>query len=115
MRCIVIDVETQEVTEALIPETGDSGAKFMQGVVGGHFASAGLVTRFPDTDDVLFVDDEGLLKEKSGSFAFAGMNHPTDFGFEGNGVIVGIDRAGETVGARTSLSEIRQKVAFTRP
>lgn len=115
MRCIVIDVETREVKEAQIPETGDSGASFMQGVVGGFFTSAGIIARFADTEDILFVDDEGLLKEKPGSFAFAGMNHPTDVGFAGSGVIVGIDGAGETVGARTSLAEVRQKVAFTRP
>ncbi len=117
MRCIVIDVESREVKEAQIPETADSGVSFIQGVVGGHFASAGIVKGHPrgEGEDVLFVDDEGLLKEKAGSFAFAGMNHPTPLGFEGSGIVVGIDRVGETVGAKVPLDEVRRMVQFTRP
>ena len=113
MRCIVIDVEAQEGKEAEAPDGLDAGLKFMQGVVGGFIEIAGHVQGTKGGVDTLYVDEEGLLKEKAGAFAFKGIDHQV---FEGSGVILGLDDdSGDSVAAQVSLDEVRKRVRFVRP
>jgi hypothetical protein len=60
--------------------------------------------------DVIYVDDEGLLKPLDWFFAVKGGHQP----FAGCGLVLGTDDEGETVSARIALQELKRRVLHLR-
>lgn len=58
--------------------------------------------------DSIIVDDEGLLKPCDHFFYYEGAHQP----FAGNGLVVGVDEEGDTVGCNITLEEVEAKVRF---
>jgi hypothetical protein len=63
-----------------------------------------------ENGDCLFVDDEGLLKPLDWFFAVKGLHQP----LAGCGLVLGADRDGETVSARTTLDDLKRRVLHLR-
>ena len=61
--------------------------------------------------DVVFVDDEGLLKGLDRFFSVQGYPEP----LVGRGLVLGCDAEGETVEPAINLGLLSQLVAFGRP
>ena len=100
MKAIKIDAENRKVEEIEINNLID-----MQKAVGG-FIQVGY--GFPDTPDVIFVDEEGLLKEPKNFFALDGQTEI----LAGNGLILGTGKLGESIDAVTPLEYIKSKVLW---
>jgi hypothetical protein len=60
--------------------------------------------------DCIFVDDEGLLKPLDWFFAVKGYPQP----IAGRGLVLGTDRNGESVAARTTLEELERSILHLR-
>jgi len=63
-----------------------------------------------DDGDVIYVDDEGLLKPLDWFFAIKGGHQP----FAGCGLVLGSNDDGETVSARIALEELKRRVLHLR-
>ncbi len=61
-----------------------------------------------EKDDVIYVDDEGLMKSQIGFFLYKGYNQP----LAGNGFVLGTDSEGETVDAKITLEQLEKRVHF---
>jgi len=94
MKAIKLTADSMTVTEVDIPNTIEALWK----EVGGYIE---LALRFPN-GDVLYVDEEGLLKEQE-HFQFWPYQQRI---FAGNGVIVGSDDEGERQPCKSTVSEI---------
>lgn len=66
------------------------------------------VARFNDKGDVVFVDDEGLLKKPSFFFGIEGYPQP----LAGIGLVAGTSEDGETIEPTVSLGWVRANVTF---
>ena len=69
----------------------------------------GVATQLAD-NDVIYVDDEGLLNVNAFTpfFTFEGAHQP----FAGNGLICGGDDEGETRDVKITVEEVKRKVKF---
>jgi len=105
IRAIIIDAKNQRVVETSFP---DSDIRHIYGA--GKFSCVALAHMFPNRDTV-YVDDEGLLKPVRYGFTLEGAHQ--DF-FAGNGVLLGSDRQGETVDAKTPIEDVIRSVGFSR-
>ena len=62
-----------------------------------------------DNQDTIYADDEALLKEDvEGCFSFPDFNYP----IVGNAIILGSDDEGESVDAKTKVSELMEKIIW---
>lgn len=102
MRAIFINVTKREISEVVLDDT--IILKELQRYVGGYIERA---LELPNGDD-LFVDEEGLLKSPEYFFMHEAGHQP----FAGNGIIVGHDKEGETIAARSTLVDVIGKVDF---
>jgi hypothetical protein len=99
MKGIKIDATNRMVTEVEV-----NGLSDMQKEVGGYIESAMYLGK---QDHVLFVDEEGLLKEGLSSFYFNGRV------FLGNGLIMGFSfKTGNNKDCKMSLKVIKDLVKF---
>lgn len=62
--------------------------------------------------DAIFVDDEGLIKEKEQKF-FLHEDYPNPLA--GKGLILGCDKEGESVEPHTTIGEVAAKVQWVVP
>jgi hypothetical protein len=111
MRALLIDSEAASVSEIDLPSHKvDDGVRQLEALrrlVGGWIEFA---YRFSDTNDVVFVDEEGKLKDPKHFFWIAGTPTP----FAGNGVVCGgEDRQGNITPARSSIDAVRAVVQFS--
>ena len=60
--------------------------------------------------DVIYLDDEGLLKPLDWFFAVKGGHQP----FAGCGLVLGSNHEGETVSARIALEELKRRILHLR-
>jgi hypothetical protein len=63
-----------------------------------------------DDGDLIYVDDEGLLKPLDWFFAIKGGHQP----FAGSGLVLGSNDGGETVSARIALPDLKRRVLHLR-
>jgi len=63
--------------------------------------------------DAIYVDDEGLLTMADETRFFQYEGYPT--ALAGNGVVLGSDEEGETVGATIELEDLKRKIKFGYP
>lgn len=107
MKAILIDSAARAVREIDI-----DGLKDMQEAIGGYIEAAYY---FPDKiGNVLFVDEEGLLKRQEHFFWFAGR---PDQPLAGNGLIVGkelYDAEGEYVSTEDVAFTVEQIASLVR-
>jgi hypothetical protein len=63
-----------------------------------------------DDGDIIYVDDEGLLKPLDWFFAIKGGHQP----FAGCGLVLGTNTAGEVVSARITVEDLKRRVLHLR-
>lgn len=100
MKAILINAEHQTVSEVTVYGLAD-----MQKAVGGLIT----VAYQWKGGDVLYVDDEGLLKKPKTGFS---IPERTDQPFAGNGLILGSARSGNSSDVKMDVNERRGKVEF---
>ena len=103
LRVIHIDTASQRIEERQIP-AGDGHLEALWKLVGGYIEVA---ARFAN-GDVLYVDEEGLLKEPERFFCLKHEQRP----YAGNGVISRCDQEGEAASAASALTDIVERVVF---
>ncbi len=105
MKGILIDVTAQEVRPVAFESMED-----MRALIGGHLE---LGYAFPRTLDMLYVDEEGLLKEPPGYFHIVGRE---DQLLAGNGLIVGreLPDSWKSYDPLISIERVRRMVTFFR-
>jgi len=101
MKAIKIDAEKRRVTEVEV-----SGLADMQEAVDGLIEVGHY---FSGSPDVIYVDEEGLLKGPENFFLLRGVTEM----LAGNGLIVGTDMAtGDSVDCVTPIEYIKKKIAW---
>lgn len=105
MKAILIDAEKQEVIEV---EVKGGDIQEIYDLLGCECFT--VATYVPDTNDAIYVDDEGLLRLRSDSkfFEIEGGHQP----FVGNGLIIGTTNTGSDTDAESSVEDIRRMVKF---
>ena len=105
MRAIKIDVVKETVEEIEISGSLDSMYAALQCdcicSVGIHLTPC----------EVLWVDDEGLLKDPIGAFTIVGYPNP----LSGHGIILGVTSSGANRSTKYSADLVRRMVEFTDP
>jgi hypothetical protein len=108
MKAIHIDATAREFRAVDYTDIKD-----LQRLVGGYIETA---WRWPDTDDVLYVDEEGYSKPQQGFLRVAGRRD--GFPLAGNGVVVGheiVDAEGEyygTAAPKITIEALAKEVTF---
>jgi hypothetical protein len=102
MRAIKIDVIKKDVYEVEITPDIKTFYKHLEC---DCFCQVG---RRMKNNDILIVDDEGLLKSAIGAFKFDTYFQP----LSGHGLIYGTSGSGETIPAKSSIDDIKSKVTF---
>lgn len=100
MRTILIDPETRTIQ---VHEFTGNYQKIQQTIGCSCFTTLNLGG---ETNDSIFVDDEGLLK--GSGFVFTLNGHP----LVGKGLIMGCDDEGESIGTTVDMSEVRAAIQW---
>ena len=103
MRALKIDVEKKSVEEVEV-----NGLIDLQKAVDGYICQA---TRFP-LHDILYVDDEGLLKTPKLFFSVFVSDFPAPRVFAGNGILVGGTEEGDSAPCKLSLDVLKEITSF---
>ena len=99
----LINAETKEVTVEEI----DSVYPEANALIGCDWIECGWTNY--ETNDALYVDEEGLLKEQKFFFELKGAYQT----FAGNGFIAGCDiETGESADVKMSLDEVKTLITF---
>ena len=102
VKAILIDVTRQRLDEVEV-----DGLKDYYKLIECNFIT---VATYINKSDVIFVDDEGLLKEPKAGFKVKGSNHPY---YAGNGLVVGCNhRTGESADVKSTLFEIAEIINY---
>jgi len=101
MKAFLIEVSSNSITQIDLGEHWEEINKH----IGSEIFSCPYTTK---EDDVLYCDDEGLLKPIKGFFLLDGYAQP----IAGNGLIVGDDGEGNSTDAHISLIELSKRVKF---
>lgn len=101
LHAILIDPTSRTVE----PVELNRGYREISRILGcGCFTTLGL-----SRSEVLYLDDEGLLKEEPGPF-FKLEGYPQPLA--GRGLILGLDFDGESVSTKLTVEKVRQKVSW---
>lgn len=106
MKAILIDSKNREVKEVEVKDYSEYNS-----LIGCLcFTVATYLGNGNDKqeEDVIFVDDEGLLTEPEHFFTYEGAHQP----FAGNGLVIGCDYEGESKNPLVTLEEVKNKVKF---
>lgn len=104
MRALLIDPFTQTVTDYDLDEG-------IQAIYDATSCDCITSVRLPDhagIDNCIFVDDEGLYREGQEFFTLIGYPQP----IAGRGLVVGIDREGDTISTSMPLPFMQAAVKF---
>ena len=102
-RGILIDSENKIIKEVEVSNLNDMYKTMNVDLI--------TVALYIDDNNLMYVDDEGLLKSPKHFFYFEGSYQP----FAGNGLILGLDDNGEDVSTIYSIEEIKSKTQFLSP
>lgn len=102
MKVIVIDSKISKVYEKEV----DNDFKELQKVIGGLLATAAYLP----SNDVVFVDDEGLLKGPESFFKIVGASFAPPLA--GTGIVIGDDGEGGSINVHATVAEIEKQVTF---
>lgn len=103
MKAIKINVATQQVEEVTI----GTDYKEIYGQIGNDCNLFCCPVEF-ENGDVLYADDEGLLKDQIGAFMLKNFSYP----ITGNAIILGSTEEGDSADAKTSVTEIMDQIVF---
>ena len=98
MKAILIDVHNKDIKEV------DYDGK-LQNIYDFIDCRAFDIVRIDDANDI-FVDDEGLFVADQLYFSYNGK------ALAGNGLVLGYDRSGETVGTTLNITDIKASVKW---
>jgi hypothetical protein len=101
MKAILINAKTKEVKEV---EMGKDYQEIYKQLECELFTAGAYL----DKEDVIYVDDEGLINGTDVFFTFEGAHQP----FAGNGLIMGTDDEGESTDCKINLTEVTKRVKF---
>lgn len=101
MKAILINAKTKEVKEI---EMGKDYKEIYTQLECELFTAGAYL----DKEDVIYVDDEGLINGTDVFFTFEGAHQP----FAGNGLIMGTDDEGESTDCKINLTEVTKRVKF---
>lgn len=102
MKAIKIDVANKEILEIEIGK----GLQNIYDAIGCELFCCPVTW---ENQDTLYADDEALLKDDIvGCFAFPDFNYP----IVGNALILGTNDEGESVDAKTSIAELKEKIIW---
>lgn len=101
MKAILINAKTKEVKEI---EMGKDYKEIYTQLECELFTAGAYL----DKEDVMYVDDEGLINGTDAFFTLEGTHQP----FAGNGLIMGTDDEGESTDCKLSFNEVKNKVKF---
>lgn len=103
VKAIIIDSTKKEIREEQISTEGD-GLPALQKVVGGYIELA-----FQVKSDVLYVDEEGLLKGYRFGFTYEGAPQRV---YVGSAVVSGVTRGGAIKDCTLTVEQVKEKVRF---
>lgn len=105
MKAILIDVQNENVR--MVEVKDDSVLNEWYRLIGCSMVE---VAHYFNNHDSIMVDEEGLysMDESSKFFSVVGGHQP----FIGNGLVVGVNKKGESVDPCISVEEVRSKVSF---
>ena len=101
MKALLIDVKNRALKQI---EIGEDFTEISKAIECDVFAAPHIL----ENNDVMYCDDEGLLKNPEHFFLLDSYPQP----IAGNGLILGCDHEGDSVDAKTSLAELASKVTF---
>ena len=104
MRAVLIDVYNKEIKEVTLDPSKNMLKQYHDHIK----CDTMTVAHYINNHDSILVDDEGLLKSPKHFFHYEGGHQP----FAGNGLILGLNREGETVKCNISLEEVKENVLF---
>jgi hypothetical protein len=116
MRAILIDPEKRTIVE--IEFEGDY--RKIQEVIGcGRFASGSrpLNGSLEEGFDSLYVSDDDMEDRDDPRFWFqvdADRNPPSSYPLAGRGLVLGVDKVGESCDASISVAELTKRITFTQ-
>lgn len=103
MKAIKIDVANKKVSQVNI-----GNYKEIYGQIGNGCNLFCCPVQW-ENNDVLYADDEALLKDElEGCFMMPDFNYP----IVGNAIILGTNEEGESVDVKTKISELQEKIMF---
>ena len=102
MKTILIDPETQTVSEV---DYSGTYTDIYTHIGASCFTCAGIGG---ESDDAIFVDDNGLLNDSG--FVFSIADYPTPL--VGKGLIMGCDAQGESIATTRTVEEVRAAVQW---
>jgi len=103
MKAIKIDVANKKVSQVNI-----ENYKEIYGQIGNGCNLFCCPVQW-ENNDVLYADDEALLKDElEGCFMMPDFNYP----IVGNAIILGTNEEGESVDVKTKISELQKKIMF---
>lgn len=108
MRGILINPWTREVTEVEVAEDYRDIYRHLSNPLGAKVDCFCIGMNWPN-GDVLYVDDEGLFKSGNRVFDIGRIDEQP---LSGNGLILGSDNAGNSVSAKSLLTEIQTEVKW---
>lgn len=104
MKAILISVHNQSVTQIEIEDGLDSIYKAI-----GCDTIEAVHSYILQGGDIIYVDEEGLLKDEPGPFfVLNGFHQP----LAGNGLVLGTDEEGDSCDAETPIAVIMDAVEF---
>jgi hypothetical protein len=108
MKAIIISVENRLMFKVDLSDSYEERREELEKILGYSCMTVG---GYLNEHNVLYVDDNGLLKDPT-MFIYAPTVYPEMLA--GNGVIIGVNDEGETVDCTVSLKEVSARVAIRR-
>ena len=102
MKALFIDVINETITETTIGNYKEIYQK-----IANDCSIFTCPVEF-ENSDIIYVDDEGLLKEVHGGFMMNGWKYP----LIGNAIILGADDEGESIDYASDVEEIKKQIIF---
>lgn len=101
MKALLIDSKNRMVKQI---EIGEDFTEISKAIGCDVFAAPHILKN----NDTMYVDDEGLLKDPQHFFLLDTYPQP----IAGNGLILGCDHEGDSIDAKTSLTELADRIKF---
>jgi hypothetical protein len=108
MKAYLINPELISIEEVEIEENSDGEPQLdhIRGLIGCSWIDVARLTN--STGDVIYVDDEGMLKDGNELFGHEEYYSP----LAGIGIVLGTDNQGNTIAPTVTLEQLKNKVCW---